>query len=85
MFKSKKVIVSGATGFIGQHLIPILLKDGYEVLAISRNRKRAEFLPWFKDVKFIYYDFHSHHNQSKIIFYENLCFYSEYNNNMHIY
>ena len=59
MFKSKKVIVSGATGFIGQHLIPILLKDGYEVLAISRNQKRAEFLPWFKDVKFISYDFHS--------------------------
>ena len=42
MFKSKKVIVSGATGFIGQHLVPILLKDGYEVLAISRNQKRAE-------------------------------------------
>ena len=59
MFKSKKVIVSGATGFIGQHLIPILLKDGYEVLAISRNQKRAEFLPWFKDVKFVSYDFHS--------------------------
>ena len=59
MFKSKKVIVSGATGFIGQHLIPILLKDGYEVLAISRNQKRAESLPWFKYVKFISYDFHS--------------------------
>jgi dTDP-6-deoxy-L-talose 4-dehydrogenase (NAD+) len=59
MFKSKKVIVSGATGFIGQHLIPILLKDGYEVLAISRNRKKAKSLPWFKDVKFVSYDFHS--------------------------
>ena len=59
MFKSKKVIVSGATGFIGQHLIPILLKDGYEVLAISRSQKRAESFPWFKDVKFISYDFHS--------------------------
>ena len=59
MLKSKKVIVSGATGFIGQHLIPILLKDGYEVLAISRNRKKAKSLPWFKDVKFISYDFHS--------------------------
>ena len=66
MFKSKKVIVSGATGFIGQHLIPILLKDGYEVLAISRNRKRAEFLPWFKDVKFISYDFHSDQQITKV-------------------
>jgi len=59
MFKTKKVIVSGATGFIGQHLIPILLKDGYEVLAISRSQKRAESLPWFKDVKFVSHDFHS--------------------------
>ena len=66
MFKSKKVIVSGATGFIGQHLIPILLKDGYEVLAISRNRKRPEFLPWFKDVKFISYDFHSDQQITKV-------------------
>ena len=66
MFKSKKVIVSGASGFIGQHLIPILLKDGYEVLAISRNRKRAEFLPWFKDVKFISYDFHSDQQITKV-------------------
>ena len=66
MFRSKKVIVSGATGFIGQHLIPILLKDGYEVLAISRNRKRAEFLPWFKDVKFISYDFHSDKQITKV-------------------
>ena len=66
MFKSKKVIVSGATGFIGQHLIPILLKDGYEVLAISRNQKRAEFLPCFKDVKFISYDFHSDQQITKV-------------------
>ena len=66
MFRSKKVIVSGATGFIGQHLIPILLKDGYEVLAISRNQKRAEFLPWFKDVKFISYDFHSDQQITKV-------------------
>ena len=66
MFKSKKVIVSGATGFIGQHLVPILLKDGYEVLAISRNQKRAEFLPWFKDVKFISYDFHSDQQITKV-------------------
>ncbi len=66
MLKSKKVIVSGATGFIGQHLIPILLKDGYEVLAISRNRKRAESLPWFKDVKFISYDFHSNHEINEV-------------------
>ena len=59
MFKSKKIIVSGATGFIGQHLIPILLKDGYEVLALSRNQKKAESFHWFKDVKYISYDFHS--------------------------
>ena len=40
MLKSKKVIVSGATGFIGQHLIPILLKDGYEVLLFLETEKK---------------------------------------------
>jgi len=31
----KKVIVTGATGFIGRHTIPFLLQKGYEVHAVS--------------------------------------------------
>lgn len=37
-----RILVTGATGFVGQSLIPSLLDAGYEVRALSRSRKRAE-------------------------------------------
>jgi uncharacterized protein (TIGR01777 family) len=36
-FKIMKVLVTGASGFIGRHLINALLDMGYEVIAVSRN------------------------------------------------
>ena len=60
MFKSKKGDCFRCHRFYWTSTLSrILLKDGYEVLAISRSQKRAETLPWFKDVKFVSYDFHS--------------------------
>lgn len=35
----KKVLVTGATGFIGRHLVKELLRQGYKVRALSRNIK----------------------------------------------
>jgi uncharacterized protein len=32
-----KVIIFGGTGFIGKHLIPLLVEEGYEVILFSRN------------------------------------------------
>ena len=52
-FSLKQVIVSGATGFVGQHLIPLLLKQGYEVVAIARNKRQAESFAWYPAVNFI--------------------------------
>ena len=52
----KKVIISGATGFIGRHLVPILLNNGYCVIALARNITKAQKFSWFKNVKFISYD-----------------------------
>ncbi|RKX57039.1 MAG: TIGR01777 family protein [Thermodesulfobacteriota bacterium] len=40
-----KVIVLGATGFIGSHLVKDLLKNNYEVYAVIRNPKKIEILP----------------------------------------
>jgi uncharacterized protein (TIGR01777 family) len=36
------IIVTGATGFIGKALCFRLLKEGYEVIALSRNKEKGE-------------------------------------------
>jgi len=33
----KKILITGATGFIGSHLVNKLLKDGYELIIIKRS------------------------------------------------
>ncbi len=38
----KKVIITGAAGFIGSHLCPVLLDAGYDITALTRNTLRAE-------------------------------------------
>lgn len=35
-----KVIVTGATGFIGRHVVKYLAAKGFEILAIGRNREK---------------------------------------------
>lgn len=37
-----KILVTGGTGFIGQHLIPALIQDGHEVTLVSRSLEKAE-------------------------------------------
>ena len=38
----KCILITGATGFIGRHLCAELHRDGYEVIALSRNVENAE-------------------------------------------
>lgn len=40
----KKVLVSGANGFIGAHVVSALLKKGYHVRGTVRSQKRADEL-----------------------------------------
>lgn len=54
--KTKQVIVTGATGFVGRHLVPLLLSADHEVVAIARDPEKARRHEWFKDVKFIQAD-----------------------------
>ncbi len=35
------VLVAGATGFVGSHLVPVLLADGHRVRCLSRNPEHA--------------------------------------------
>ena len=36
MIKETKILVTGAGGFIGRNLVPLLLENGYEVTALIR-------------------------------------------------
>ncbi len=38
--KKKMVFITGATGFLGQHLVPHLMKQGFRVAALVRNKKK---------------------------------------------
>ena len=53
-----KVLVTGATGFVGRHLVAALLARGCQVRAVARNAETAANLPWIKDVEFIAADIH---------------------------
>ena len=51
-----KVLVTGATGFLGNYVIHDLLENGIEVIATSRNENKAKTFSWFDKVKFLSYD-----------------------------
>lgn len=53
------IIITGATGFIGQHVIPLLLAEGHSITAIVRNELRAKKFIWSDDVHFIIQDIHA--------------------------
>ncbi|MBC7490417.1 MAG: NAD(P)-dependent oxidoreductase [Glaciimonas sp.] len=53
-----KVMVTGATGFVGRHVVNALLARGHSVVAIARDLKRAQEMPWFDRVEFIQCDLH---------------------------
>ncbi|MDI6889635.1 MAG: NAD(P)-dependent oxidoreductase [Thermodesulfovibrionales bacterium] len=40
----KKILLTGASGFIGQHAIPFLLKKGYEVHAVDISKKPSHII-----------------------------------------
>jgi len=53
----KKVLITGATGFIGSHLVKRLVAMGYDVHAIIRNTSNIELLHENRDtIKIYYYD-----------------------------
>lgn len=48
-----RVLVTGSTGFIGRHVVPLLLNHKLEIVATSRDEKRARQLEWYTDVEYI--------------------------------
>ena len=88
-----KVLVTGATGFIGSHLIRELLKNkSNQIVATSRSIDKAKKSDWFSKVEYIEYDFNEGTSENLYDFFgkpdqlihlawENL---SNYNSSSHI-
>lgn len=54
----KRVLVTGATGFIGRHIVPRLLERGYAVTAVARDESKVRTFAWCDRVQFISCDIH---------------------------
>lgn len=50
-----KILVTGATGFLGRHLVPIL-KTKHEVTALTRDISQASNCSWLSDCVLEYFD-----------------------------
>lgn len=59
-----KVLVTGATGFIGSYVIPELLKKNVTVIATSSSLNKAKEMDWFSKVLFVEHDIHSETNEN---------------------
>ncbi len=61
------ILVTGASGFIGRHLVVALLNKGHSVTALGRNVKKAQSMPWWDDVDFVRCDIHKINSFTKIL------------------
>lgn len=53
-----KILVTGATGFIGQHVVSNLLDNGQTVIATSSNEEKAKKFDWYNEVDYMQCDYH---------------------------
>ena len=53
-----KVLVTGATGFVGQHVVRKLVSGRHQVIAVARDEKEAKQFDWFDQVRFVSCDIH---------------------------
>src|SRR5215208_2888226 len=49
----QRVLVTGATGYVGGRLVPLLLARGYRVRVLARDRDRLEGRSWIDQVELV--------------------------------
>jgi len=52
-----KILVTGSTGFIGNHVVMWLIAHGYDVIATGTSVEKAKTFSWFDKVTFIPCDY----------------------------
>ena len=52
----KKVLITGATGFVGNHVVKELLKYNFEVLVAAQDVEQCKSFAWFDKVKIFQFD-----------------------------
>ena len=57
-----KVLITGASGFIGNYVVDELLKHGYTVIATSRDQNKAAKFGWLSQVQYIPCDLNMVHD-----------------------
>ena len=58
-----KILVTGATGFIGRYLVSLLLQSGHDVTVIVRDIDRVKQFSWSEHVEIIVADIHKAENR----------------------
>lgn len=51
-----RILVTGASGFIGKHVVAALVKTGHTIIVTARSDKKIKEQPWFSSVLFIPFD-----------------------------
>ncbi|MCQ1993959.1 SDR family oxidoreductase [Arthrobacter sp. zg-Y1171] len=53
MTESQHILVTGATGYIGGRLVPLLLEDGHRVRVLARSPEKLSDVPWASEVEIV--------------------------------
>ena len=60
-----KILVTGATGFIGHHVVKWLGERGYAVIATGTSEEKANKFAWFRPVTVLPWDYYTEEEDSK--------------------